>query len=51
MREDGELVLWKSLAINLYLARKFGAPLWPDDERDRAQLLCILRARCVARLV
>ena len=34
--EDGELVLWESLAINLYLARKFGAPLWPDDERDRA---------------
>lgn len=37
--EDGELVLWESLAINLYLARKFGAPLWPDREEDQTHAL------------
>jgi glutathione S-transferase len=36
---DGELVLWESLAINLYLAQKFGAPLWPEDAIDRAHAL------------
>lgn len=30
---DGELVIWESMAINLYLARRYGgnAGLWPDD--------------------
>jgi len=29
---DGELVLWESMAINLYLARRYGGDsgLWPD---------------------
>ena len=35
---DGELVLWESMAINLYLARKYGqeAGLWPDSIEDEA---------------
>ena len=30
---DGDLVLWESMAIDLYLARRYGtaAGLWPDD--------------------
>jgi len=30
---DGELVLWESMAIDLYLARNYGAEagLWPDE--------------------
>ena len=27
--QDGELVLWESMAINLYLARKYDKGLWP----------------------
>ena len=35
--EDGELILFESLAINLHIARKAGAPLWPEgDDASRA---------------
>lgn len=35
--EDGELILFESLAINLHIARKAGAPLWPaGDDASRA---------------
>ena len=35
--EDDGLVIWESMAINLYLADRYGGPpLWPQDPRDRA---------------
>jgi glutathione S-transferase len=35
--DDDGLVLWESMAINLYLADRYGkAPFWPSDPRDRA---------------
>ncbi|MDX2171437.1 MAG: glutathione S-transferase family protein [Deltaproteobacteria bacterium] len=35
---DGEVVLWESLAINLYLARKYGADsLWPSTVADEGR--------------
>ena len=35
---DDELVLWESLAINLYLARKYGAgKLWPGSVADEGR--------------
>ncbi len=37
--QDGELVLFESLAINLYLARKTGAPLGPGDLDEEGRIL------------
>ncbi len=35
---DGETVLWESMAINLYLARKYGAgSLWPSSVADEGR--------------
>ena len=35
--DDDGLVIWESMAINLYLADRYGGPpLWPLDPRDRA---------------
>ena len=35
--EDGNLVLWESMAINLYLAETYGCdPFWPQSAADRA---------------
>jgi len=27
--QDGDLIIWESMAINLYLARKYDKGLWP----------------------
>ncbi len=35
---DGDLVLFESLAINLYLARKIGAPLGPKDLAEEGRI-------------
>ena len=35
--DDDGLILWESMAINLYLADSYGgAPFWPQHPRDRA---------------
>jgi glutathione S-transferase len=57
--DDDGLIVWESMAINLYLADRYGgAPLWPQDPRDRAvvyqwslwgQTEIDVRARHVAR--
>jgi glutathione S-transferase len=34
---DGDLILWESLAINLYLARKHDKGLWPKTVEDEGR--------------
>jgi len=34
---DGELMLCESMAINLYLAERYGDGLWPESIEDRAR--------------
>jgi glutathione S-transferase len=36
--DDDGLVVWESMAINLYLGDRYGGPLWPTDPRGRARL-------------
>ena len=35
--QDGETVIWESMAINLYLARKYGPALWPKTVEDEGR--------------
>jgi glutathione S-transferase len=35
--QDGDLTLWESLAINLYLARKYDKGLWPRSVEDEGR--------------
>lgn len=36
---DGDFVLTESMAINLYLAKKYGRHLWPAGEQEQAKVL------------
>lgn len=36
---DGEFILAESMAINLYLAKKYGRHLWPTGEQEQAKAL------------
>jgi glutathione S-transferase len=35
--DDDGLIVWESMAINLYLGDRYGGPLWPDDAAGRAR--------------
>ncbi|MEE2761827.1 MAG: glutathione S-transferase family protein [Pseudomonadota bacterium] len=37
--KDGDTVHWESLAINLYLARKYGGPLAPQSVEDEGRAI------------
>lgn len=37
--EDGDTILWESMAINLYLAKKFAGPLSPSSLADEGHAL------------
>src|SRR4051812_6726861 len=37
--QDGDLVLWESIAINCHLARSHGKGLWPDTPKGEALAL------------
>ncbi|MEQ1803533.1 MAG: glutathione S-transferase family protein [Gammaproteobacteria bacterium] len=36
---DGDFILTESMAINLYLAKKYGRHLWPTGEQEQAKVL------------
>jgi glutathione S-transferase len=36
---DGDLELFESIAINLYVAKKYGGKLWPASEADQARAI------------
>jgi glutathione S-transferase len=36
--DDDGLVVWESMAINLYLGDRYGGPLWPATPAERARL-------------